>query len=91
MFFQCLPVFGHFLAQRIHLSNFYVKHGGSGVESLSLTLPMFHESLFLTPGFFPWKQRNIHTATLKIVDRRLLIADWNKLHENDWRLLIVDW
>ncbi len=24
----------------------------SGVESLTLTLPMFHESFFLTPGFF---------------------------------------
>jgi hypothetical protein len=26
---------------------------GSGVESLSLTLPIFHESFLLTPGFFP--------------------------------------
>jgi hypothetical protein len=26
---RCLPVFGYFLAQRIHLSNFYVKHNFS--------------------------------------------------------------
>jgi hypothetical protein len=26
MFLPCLPVFGHFLVQRIHFSNFYVKH-----------------------------------------------------------------
>ena len=26
---------------------------GYGVESLSLTSPIFHESFLLTPGFFP--------------------------------------
>jgi hypothetical protein len=26
MFFRCLLVLGHFLVQRIHLSDFYVKH-----------------------------------------------------------------
>jgi hypothetical protein len=27
------------------------------VESLSLTLPIFHESFLLTPGFFPLKTK----------------------------------
>jgi hypothetical protein len=36
--FRCLPVFGHFLVQRIHLSDFYVKHkfpfGGINVRDV---------------------------------------------------------
>jgi hypothetical protein len=32
-------------------------HGGFGVESLSLTLPIFHVSFLLTPGFFPLKTK----------------------------------
>jgi hypothetical protein len=43
------------------------------VESLSLTLSIFHESLLMTPGFFPEKQRNIYTATLMIVDWNISI------------------
>ena len=42
----------------------------SGVESLSLALPIVHESFLVTPGFFPEKRRNICTATLRI-------PDWN--------------
>jgi hypothetical protein len=37
-----------------------------GVESLSLTLSIFHESSLLTPGFFPEIRRNIYTTTLRI-------------------------
>lgn len=31
--------------------------GGSGAESLSLTLTIFHESFFVTRGFFPLKTK----------------------------------
>jgi hypothetical protein len=50
-----------------HLFSFNV---ALGVEALSLSLPIFYESFLLTPGFFPWKRRNICTATP-------WISDWN--------------
>jgi hypothetical protein len=40
------------------------------VESLPSTLPISHESVLLTPGFFQEQRKNIFTATL-------LIPDWN--------------
>jgi hypothetical protein len=43
---------------------------GSGVKSLSSALPIFHESLPLTPGFFPENKEICYTATL-------LFPDWN--------------
>ena len=35
----------------------FISLGGSGVESLSLTLPIFHEHFLRTPGFLPLKTK----------------------------------
>jgi hypothetical protein len=45
---------------------------GSGVETLSLALPIFHESLLLPPGFFP-ENEEISTPP----PYGLSIVDWN--------------
>jgi len=42
--------------------------GGSAIESLSLTLTIFHKGFLLTRCFFLEKRRNICAATLLIVD-----------------------
>jgi len=47
--------------------------GSPALWAGSFTLPIFHESFFLTPRLFSLERRNICTATLRIVDWNISI------------------
>src|SRR4030042_5590754 len=51
------------------------------VESLFLTLPIFHESFLLRVSLFSGRQRNIYAATLWIVDWNIHIL-WELVNRN---------